>query len=90
MRTGVDITGVVIDGVMSGDLAAYRQSARSRVELLNHALEGIPAAKIRYHLCWGSWCGPHSTDLPLADIVDLLLKLEALAKGARIASDRLW
>ncbi|MCE0767733.1 cobalamin-independent methionine synthase II family protein [Pseudonocardia kujensis] len=59
------------------DLQAYRRVAARDVELLNHALRGIPAEQVRYHLCWGSWNGPHSTDLPLADIVDLMLQVSA-------------
>lgn len=62
---------------VSGDLAAYRKWAQWHIGLLNHALEGIPEEKVRYHLCWGSWVGPHSTDLPLRDVVDLLLKINA-------------
>jgi 5-methyltetrahydropteroyltriglutamate--homocysteine methyltransferase len=48
-----------------------------RIEALNHALRGLPENMIRYHICWGSWHGPHSTDLPLANIVDVLLKVHA-------------
>src|SRR6266567_1009975 len=52
----------------------YRWLGR-HVDVLNYALEGIPADRIRYHVCWGSWPGPHVTDVPLKKIVDLLLKL---------------
>ena len=62
---------------LSGDLAGFRRWAAGHVELLNHALDGIPEDKIRYHLCWGSWVGPHSTDLPLRDVIDLLVKINA-------------
>jgi 5-methyltetrahydropteroyltriglutamate--homocysteine methyltransferase len=62
---------------LSGDLAGFRRWAAGHVELLNHALEGIPEDKIRYHLCWGSWVGPHSTDLPLRDVIDLLVQIRA-------------
>ena len=55
----------------------YRRFATLRVEALNHALRGLPEDRIRYHICWGSWHGPHSTDLPLAGIVDVLLKVKA-------------
>ena len=48
-----------------------------RVEALNHALRGLPEDRIRYHICWGSWHGPHTTDLPLANIVDVMLKVRA-------------
>lgn len=62
---------------MSRDLAAFRNWAAQHVELVNHALEGIPEERVRYHLCWGSWKGPHSTDLPLRDVIDLLLGVKA-------------
>jgi 5-methyltetrahydropteroyltriglutamate--homocysteine methyltransferase len=62
---------------LSGDLAGFRRWAEGHVELLNHALDGIPEDKIRYHLCWGSWVGPHSTDLPLRDVIGLLVKIKA-------------
>jgi 5-methyltetrahydropteroyltriglutamate--homocysteine methyltransferase len=62
---------------MSGDMAGFRKWAESHVELVNHALAGIPEDKVRYHICWGSWKGPHSTDLPLRDVIDLMLKVKA-------------
>jgi 5-methyltetrahydropteroyltriglutamate--homocysteine methyltransferase len=62
---------------MSGDLAGFRRWAEGHVELLNHALAGIPEERVRYHLCWGSWIGPHSTDLPIREVVDLVLKINA-------------
>jgi 5-methyltetrahydropteroyltriglutamate--homocysteine methyltransferase len=62
---------------MSGDMAAFRKWAESHVELVNHALAGVPEDKVRYHICWGSWKGPHSTDLPLRDVIDLMLKVKA-------------
>ncbi len=58
-------------------LEEYRKFAQQRVELLNHALRGLPQDRIRYHICWGSWHGPHTTDLPLKDIVDLLFHVHA-------------
>ena len=45
--------------------------------MLNFAFAGIPAEKIRYHVCWGSWPGPHTTDVALKDIVDLILQVNA-------------
>ncbi len=60
-------------------VADYRAFAELRVEALNHALRGLPADRIRYHLCWGSWHGPHVTDIPLRDIVDIVLKVNAQA-----------
>ena len=55
----------------------YRAFAELRVAALNHALRGLPADRIRYHLCWGSWHGPHVTDIPMRDLVDIVLKVNA-------------
>lgn len=57
-------------------LSEYRKWAELRIDALNHALRGIPEEKSRYHLCWGSWNGPHAFDVPLKDIVDLMLKVK--------------
>ena len=58
-------------------LDAYRRWAELRIEALNYALQGIPEDRVRYHLCWGSWPGPHVTDIPLEQIVDLVLQVHA-------------
>jgi 5-methyltetrahydropteroyltriglutamate--homocysteine methyltransferase len=55
----------------------YKKFASVRVAALNHALRGLPEDRIRYHICWGSWHGPHTTDLPLGSIVDVLLQVHA-------------
>src|SRR5262249_21933990 len=55
----------------------YRKFDKLRIEAVNHALAGIPEEKVRYHLCWGSWHGPHTHDLPLEHIVDLVLAVKA-------------
>lgn len=60
-------------------LADYRKQATRAVEIVNHALRGIPDERVRYHICWGAWHGPHSQDIPLKDIVDILLKVKAQA-----------
>ena len=52
------------------DLVSYKKWAAVRVDALNHALEGLPQEKIRYHICWGSFNTPHVSDIPLKDIVD--------------------
>ncbi len=57
----------------------YRRYAKIRVDALNHAIRNIPAESIRYHCCWGGWNGPHSEDLPLKHIVDLMLSLNIQA-----------
>ena len=61
--------------VPSATMADYRAWAELRVEALKRALYGIPIERSRYHVCWGSWNGPHSTDVPLRDIVDLILQV---------------
>ena len=58
-------------------LAAYKRYCMLRVEALNHALRNIPEEQVRYHLCWGSWHGPHASDIPLADLIDVLLRVKA-------------
>jgi 5-methyltetrahydropteroyltriglutamate--homocysteine methyltransferase len=58
-------------------LADYRKYIALRIEALNHALKGIPAEKVRYHFCWGSWHGAHVNDIPLKDIVDIALSVKA-------------
>jgi 5-methyltetrahydropteroyltriglutamate--homocysteine methyltransferase len=63
-------------GVTMG-LEAYKRYCALRVEALNHALRGIPPEKVRYHLCWGSWHGPHAHDIPMRDMVDILLSVNA-------------
>src|SRR5579864_6065563 len=65
----------------------YRWVAR-HVDILNHALEGIPEDRVRYHVCWGSWPGPHTTDVPLRKIVDLILKVRAGAYLIEAANPR--
>lgn len=65
-------------GIAMG-LAAFRSRCAMRIEALNHALRNIPEDRVRYHLCWGSWHGPHAYDLELVHIVDLVLKVKAQA-----------
>jgi 5-methyltetrahydropteroyltriglutamate--homocysteine methyltransferase len=66
----------------------YYKWVGRHVEVLNHALEGIPEDRIRYHVCWGSWPGPHTTDVPLRKIVDLILKVHAGAYLIEAANPR--
>jgi 5-methyltetrahydropteroyltriglutamate--homocysteine methyltransferase len=60
-----------------GSIEDYRRWAQLRVDALNYALRGIPEEKVRYHICWGSWHGPHAFDPPLRDVVDLVLQVNA-------------
>jgi 5-methyltetrahydropteroyltriglutamate--homocysteine methyltransferase len=54
-------------------VADYQRFSMVRVEALNHAIRGLPEDRIRFHLCWGSWHGPHTTDIPMRDIVNVML-----------------
>jgi 5-methyltetrahydropteroyltriglutamate--homocysteine methyltransferase len=69
-------------------LEDYRRMQARNIEALNHALTGIPEERVRYHLCWGSWQGPHVHDLGLRDIVDLLLRVKAQAYSVEAATPR--
>jgi 5-methyltetrahydropteroyltriglutamate--homocysteine methyltransferase len=66
----------------------YRKIAAVSIEALNQALTGLPEDRIRYHICWGSWHGPHTNDLPLKHVVDLLLKVNAGAYSVEAANPR--
>lgn len=74
--------------VPRGPVAAYRAWAERGVAALNRALEGLPRDRIRYHVCWGSWNGPHTNDVNLRDIVDLVLQVNAGAYALEMANPR--
>jgi 5-methyltetrahydropteroyltriglutamate--homocysteine methyltransferase len=79
--------------VPPASFADYRRWVGRQVEVLNHALEGIPEDRVRYHVCWGSWPGPHTSDVPLRDIVDLILTLRVGAfviEGANPRHEHEW
>jgi 5-methyltetrahydropteroyltriglutamate--homocysteine methyltransferase len=69
-------------------VAEYRRFTMTRVEALNYAIRGLPPERIRFHLCWGSWHGPHTTDLPMSDLVDLMLAVNAGAYSFEAANVR--
>ncbi len=58
-------------------VAEYRRHLKIRIDALNHALSGLPEDRVRHHFCWGSWHGAHTHDLPLKDIIDLVLEVRA-------------
>ena len=60
-------------------LEDFRKRSRMRIDALNHALRNVPEARVRYHLCWGSWHGPHAFDIELKDVVELMLRVKAQA-----------
>ena len=69
-------------------IADYQAFTRIRVEALNYALRDLPEDQIRFHLCWGSWHGPHTTDIELKHIVDLMLDINAGAYSFEAANAR--
>ena len=73
---------------MAMGLDAYRKRCAVRVEALNHALANVPEDRIRYHLCWGSWHGPHVHDLEMAHLVDIMLSVKAGAYSFEAANAR--
>jgi 5-methyltetrahydropteroyltriglutamate--homocysteine methyltransferase len=62
--------------VASGSLSEYYEWAELRIEALNRALHGIPREQVLVHICWGSYKGPHTTDLPMADLIPVALKMD--------------
>jgi 5-methyltetrahydropteroyltriglutamate--homocysteine methyltransferase len=74
--------------VPPGSLEDYRRWAAVRIEALNHALKGIPERQSRYHVCWGSWNGPHTNDVPARDIVDLILRVNVGGYSLEMANPR--
>lgn len=66
----------------------YRKWVAQSVEVINHALRGIPEDQVRYHVCWGSWASPHTSDVPLREIVDLILKINAQGFSIEAANPR--
>jgi 5-methyltetrahydropteroyltriglutamate--homocysteine methyltransferase len=66
----------------------YRKSIELRVEALNHALQDVPEDRIRFHVCWGNFEGPHDNDVALKDVVDLVLRVKAEAYSLEGANPR--
>ena len=79
-------------GIAMG-LEAFQERCRIRVEALNHALRNVPRDRVRYHMCWGSWHGPHAFDLELTHLVDILISVNAgafLVEGANARHEHEW
>jgi 5-methyltetrahydropteroyltriglutamate--homocysteine methyltransferase len=55
----------------------YQKWVGKQIELINYSLRGIPEDRVRYHVCWGSWNGPHTTDVPLRDLLDQIYQIKA-------------
>ena len=79
--------------VPPASFADYKKWLEKQIEIMNHALEGLPRERVRYHICWGSWPGPHTSDVALKDIVDVVLKANVGAfviEGANPRHEHEW
>jgi 5-methyltetrahydropteroyltriglutamate--homocysteine methyltransferase len=85
---GLPARNQVLPGKPAPTWEELRRASEMQVEAYNHALRGIPEDRVRYHLCWGSMNTPHTTDIPLRDIVDLILKINAQAYSIEAANPR--
>jgi 5-methyltetrahydropteroyltriglutamate--homocysteine methyltransferase len=75
------------------DIPKYHRYCEERIDVLNHALAGIPQDRVRYHICWGSHHGPHVSDIPIKDVIPLLLKVRAcglLFEAANVRHEHEW
>ena len=75
------------------DVKEFQKFCEARIEATNYALADIPRQRIRYHICWGSWHGPHSTDIPIKHIQSLFLKVKAdayLFEAANVRHEHEW
>src|SRR5215468_8971581 len=69
-------------------LKDYRKWVAKHIEVLNDAIKDLPRDRMRYHVCWGSWPGPHVTDVAFKDIADLVLKVRVGAFSLEMANPR--
>ena len=79
--------------VPPASFADYRRWLELQVDLINESIAGLPQDRVRYHVCWGSWPGPHTTDVPLKEVADLMLKVKAgtyLIEGANPRHEHEW
>jgi 5-methyltetrahydropteroyltriglutamate--homocysteine methyltransferase len=81
------------DALVSKSPAEYRRWAELRIAALNHALDGIPPEKVRYHMCFGSWHMPHTSDAPLEEVLGFVLQVNAgayLIESANVRHEHEW
>jgi 5-methyltetrahydropteroyltriglutamate--homocysteine methyltransferase len=79
--------------VPPASFADYKRWLEKQIEIMNHALQGLPRDRVRYHICWGSWPGPHTSDVPLKDVIDVVLKANVGAfviEGANPRHEHEW
>ena len=90
---GLPSRNQVLPGNPHPTIDDLRKASELQVEAYNHALRGIPTERVRYHMCWGSMNTPHTTDVPLRELVDLILKINAkyyVIEGANPRHEHEW
>jgi len=85
---GIPARNQVLPGDPHPSWEKLREASMKDVEAYNHALRGIPEDRVRYHLCWGSMNTPHTSDVPLREIVDMILSINAQAYSIEAANPR--
>ena len=85
---GLPARNQVLPGETRPSWEKLRRESMKDVEAYNHALRGIPEDRVRYHLCWGSMNIPHTSDVPLSEIVDMILSINAQAYSIEAANPR--
>ena len=90
---GLPSRNQVLRGKINPTVEDLRKASEMQVEAYNHALRDIPSDRVRYHLCWGSMNTPHTTDVPLTEFVELILKINAgfyVIEGANPRHEHEW
>jgi len=90
---GLPSRNQVLYGKANPTVEDLRKASEMQVEAYNHALRDIPSDRVRYHLCWGSMNTPHTTDVPLTEFVELILKINAgfyVIEGANPRHEHEW
>jgi len=90
---GLPARNQVLHGKTDPSVKELKRASEMQVEAYNHALRDIPTERVRYHLCWGSMNTPHTTDVPLTEFVELILKIDAkyyVLEGANPRHEHEW
>jgi 5-methyltetrahydropteroyltriglutamate--homocysteine methyltransferase len=85
---GLPARNQVLPGDPHPSWEKLREASMKDVDAYNHALRGIPEDRVRYHLCWGSMNTPHTSDVPLREIVEMILSINAQAYSIEAANPR--
>jgi 5-methyltetrahydropteroyltriglutamate--homocysteine methyltransferase len=84
----LDCPDLAMAGSRFQSVEEFRKFASSNVEALNHALQGLPPERLRVHICWGNYEGPHTRDVELKDIVDIVLRAETAGISLEASNPR--